>query len=63
MSDPLTRGGLQTRKTRETIRCFVPTALSPETVDVRISVEPPESAPEIDCRMLKFTYEDERMTE
>lgn len=63
MADPLTQGGLQTRKTRETIRCFVPAASSPGTVDVRIFVGSPDSAPEIDCRMAKFTYEDERMTE
>jgi len=55
--------GFQTRKTRETIRCVVPAASSPGIVDVRILVEPPGSAPEIDCKMAKFMYEDERMTE
>jgi len=63
MAYPLTQNWLQTRNTRETIRCVVPAASSPGLVDLRILVEPPGLAPEVDCNMAKFTYEDERMTE
>ena len=63
MINPLTCNGFQTRKTRETIRCLVPAAPSPGPVDVWILVEPLGSVPEIDCRTVKFTYEDKRMTE